>query len=87
MFKTTVRIDGMMCGMCEAHINDAIRAAFPVKKVSSSHKTGVAEIISEAEIPEEALRAAIEKTGYTVVSVSVEPFEKKPLFSFKGKNR
>ena len=25
MIKTTLRIDGMMCGMCEAHVNDAIR--------------------------------------------------------------
>ena len=35
MIKTTLKIDGMMCGMCESHVNDAIRKAFPaVKKVS-----------------------------------------------------
>ena len=38
MIETTVGIDGMQCGMCEAHVNDTIRAAFPVKKVSASHK-------------------------------------------------
>lgn len=32
MIKTTLRIGGMMCGMCEAHVNDAIRARFNVKK-------------------------------------------------------
>ena len=32
MNKITVKIDGMMCGMCESHVNDAIRRAFPVKK-------------------------------------------------------
>ena len=32
MIRTTVKIGGMICGMCEAHINDAIRAVFPVKK-------------------------------------------------------
>lgn len=37
MVKTTLKIDGMMCGMCESHVNDAIRNAFPVKKVTSSH--------------------------------------------------
>ena len=36
MIKTTLRIGGMMCGMCEAHVNDAIRARFNVKKVTSS---------------------------------------------------
>ena len=38
MTKTVLKIDGMMCGMCESHVNDAIRKAFPVKKVTSSHK-------------------------------------------------
>lgn len=37
MYQTTVGVDGMMCGMCEAHVNDAVRKAFPVKKVTSSH--------------------------------------------------
>ena len=29
MIKTTLKIDGMMCGMCEAHIKDTIRKAVP----------------------------------------------------------
>ena len=37
MVKTTLGIDGMMCGMCESHMNDAIRNNFDVKKVTSSH--------------------------------------------------
>ena len=40
MVRTTVKVSGMACSMCEAHINDAIRAAFPVEKVSSSHSRG-----------------------------------------------
>ena len=35
MVKTIVKVEGMMCGMCESHVNDAIRAAFNVKKVNS----------------------------------------------------
>ena len=42
MYETKVKIDGMMCGMCESHINDAIRNAFSVKKVSASHSKGEA---------------------------------------------
>ena len=37
MLKITAKVDGMMCGMCESHINDAVRRVFPVKKVTSSH--------------------------------------------------
>ena len=29
MKKYTVKIDGMMCGMCEAHVNDVIRKTIP----------------------------------------------------------
>ena len=80
MIKTTVQIEGMACSMCEAHINDAIRAAFPVKKVHSSHKKGVTEIVSEAELSRDALREVIGKTGYQMVSASSEPYQKKGLF-------
>ena len=40
MIRTVVDIDGMMCGMCESHVNDAVRNNFKVKKVSSSHGKG-----------------------------------------------
>lgn len=29
MLKITLGVDGMMCGMCESHVNDAVRKAFP----------------------------------------------------------
>ena len=28
MWKYTIQVDGMMCGMCESHVNDAVRKAF-----------------------------------------------------------
>ena len=80
MVQITVKIDGMMCGMCEAHINDAVRRAFPVKKVTSSHRKGEAVILTEADIDEAALRDAIGATGYRVLSVVRGPYEKKGLF-------
>ena len=45
--KITIKIDGMMCGMCEAHINDDIRREFPVKKVTSSHSKGETAILTD----------------------------------------
>ncbi len=80
MKKITLKIDGMMCGMCESHINDAIRRSFHVKKVKSSHTKGETVIISETDISEEDLRDAVESTGYKVISASSEPYEKKGLF-------
>lgn len=89
MVKTTVGVDGMMCGMCENHVNEAVRRAFgdAVKKVSSSHGKKRTEIISEEALDEEKLKETINATGYTVVSVAQEPYEKKGFFLFGKKNR
>ena len=85
MLKITVGVDGMMCGMCENHINDAIRKAFSVKKVASSHSKGQTVILTEQDIDEAEVRKAIDATGYTVTSFAKEPYEKKSLFSFLHK--
>ena len=80
MYQTTVRIDGMMCGMCESHVNDAIRTKMTVKKVSSSHKKGETVIISENKLSAAMITAALDGSGYTVMSVTCEPYEKKGFF-------
>ncbi len=81
MVKTTIEIEGMMCGMCESHINDVIRKTIPgAKKVSASHKKNQATFVSDEEANPEALKAAIEDTGYHYISISSEPYEKKDLF-------
>ncbi len=85
MLKITVGVDGMMCGMCENHINDAIRKVFSVKKVTSSHSKGQTVILTEQDIDEAEIRKAIDATGYTVTSFAKEPYEKKGLFSFLHK--
>lgn len=82
MFKITLKIDGMMCGMCESHINDTVRKNFMVKKVTSSHSKGKTEIITEKPISEEDLRKAIGETGYTLVDMQTEAYEKKGFLLF-----
>ena len=84
MIKITVGIEGMACGMCEAHINDAVRQNFSVKKVTSSHTKKQTVIIAKNDISEQELKKVIADTGYEVVSLSSEPYEKKGLFGKKG---
>lgn len=80
MIKTTIKIDGMMCSMCEAHICDVIRKTVPgAKKVSASHGKGEASFLTEAPVEEE-LRRGINATGYTCLSVQSAPYEKKGWF-------
>ena len=84
MIKTTLKIDGMMCSMCEAHINDVIRKAVPgAKKVAASHTKGEASFLTEGAVDENGLREAITATGYTCTAVTTEPYEKKGLFGWK----
>lgn len=83
MQQTTVQVGGMQCGMCESHINDAIRRAFRVKKVTSSHSKGTTVIVSDEALDEAKLRRVIEDTGYDVGTISQEPYEKKGWFGLE----
>ena len=87
MIKITLDVEGMACGMCEAHVNNAVRQNFAVKKVTSSHTKGKTEIIAQAPMDEEKLKAVILGLGYTVTKVQTEPYEKKgfSLFGKRGK--
>ena len=74
MIKTTLKIEGMMCSMCEAHICDTIRKAVPsAKKVSASHAKGEASFLTEDAVDAEQLKAAIDSTGYTCLGVDSAP--------------
>ncbi|MBR3052920.1 MAG: heavy-metal-associated domain-containing protein [Firmicutes bacterium] len=67
--KTRLTITDMACGMCEAHVNDAIRKAFPVKKVKSSHRRNLTEIVSDGPLDEQRLREVIAASGYTLTDI------------------
>lgn len=81
MWRYTIHVDGMMCGMCESHVNDAVRKAFPVKRVASSRSKSETTVLAERELDEGALRAAVSAAGYGVGEIRKEPWEKKGLFS------
>lgn len=80
MTQTTIGVDGMMCEMCEAHINDVIRKNFRVKSAKSDHRKGRCVVVSEEPLDEAAVRDAIEQTGYHFTSMSSEPYQKKGFF-------
>ena len=80
MIRYTVNVEGMMCGNCEKHVNEAVKENFRVKKVTSDFQNKTTEIITAEELDEEKLFAVIGEAGYKAVSVSSEPYEKKGLF-------
>lgn len=81
MIKTTMTIEGMMCGMCEAHIKDVIRRAEPgARKLSASHSRGEASFVTEEAPDGERLRQAVAATGYVCTGLRSEFCEKKGWF-------
>ncbi len=81
MVQTTLKIEGMSCGMCEAHIADVIRKGFPqAKKVSASHTKNTATFLTEEPVNPDLLRDMIESTGYHYKGYETAPYEKKGMF-------
>ena len=83
MEKITVQVEGMACSMCESHVNDAIRKAFPIQKVTSSHSKNETVILTENPIDENELCKIINQTGYTAGTITSSPWKKRSLFSRK----
>jgi len=84
MNKVTLKIDGMMCAMCEAHICETIRKAVPAaKKVTASKGKKEASFLTEEDVDLDALKAAVDATGYTCMDIRTEPYEKKGWFGRK----
>lgn len=84
MIKTILKIDGMMCGMCEAHICDTIRKAVPsAKKVNASRSKKEASFLTEEAVDAGSIIAAVNATGYACLGVESAPYEKKGLFGRK----
>ena len=72
MIKTTLKIEGMMCPMCEAHMTKAIKDAFKVKKAESSHERGETVIISREPLSGEKLAEAVQTAGYELKGITTE---------------
>ena len=69
MNKITVNVTGMMCPHCEAHVNKAIKTAFGVEDVVSSHENGTTVITTDKQLDEEKIREVIAEAGYEVTGI------------------
>ena len=72
MIKTTVNVTGMMCKMCEKHVNDAISDNFKVASVKADHEAKVTVIESEETLDQEAVTRVITDAGYEVTGFASE---------------
>ena len=69
MTTKTMKIEGMMCGHCEARVKKALEALPGVESAEVSHEKGEALVHLSGEESEEALKKAVEEQDYTVKEI------------------
>ena len=72
MVKVTVNVEGMMCPHCEAHVNEAIKKAFGVEDVVSSHENKTTVFTVSERVDEDKVRQTIKDAGYEVTGITQE---------------
>ena len=65
----TLKVEGMMCGHCEARVKKALEAVAGVESAVADHTAGTAVVTLSAPGADEALRAAVEAQDYKVLGV------------------
>ena len=66
----TLKVKGMMCEHCEAHVKEALEKLDGVESASASHTEGIAVAALSKEVDRELLKTAVEAEGYEVLSIS-----------------
>lgn len=69
VMKKTVKIEGMMCGHCEAHVKSALESVAGITEAVISHKTGTAVITLNSNVSDDIIKNKVESQGYTVVGI------------------
>lgn len=65
--EKTFKIEGMMCGHCEAHVKSALEAIDGVESAKVSHESGTAVVTLRENVADDILKAAVEAEGYKVL--------------------
>ena len=62
-----IKVNGMMCGHCEAHVKKALEAIDGIENAVASHEENLVTITSSSDVDEAVIKAAVEEAGYKVV--------------------
>ena len=66
----TLKIEGMMCGHCEATVKKALEAIDGVNSAEVSHEAGTAVVELSEGVQDEVLQKAVEDKDYKVLSIA-----------------
>ena len=69
MMEKTLKVEGMMCGHCEARVKKALEALEQVTEAKVSHEDGTAVVSLKADVADEVLKKAVEDQDYKVLEI------------------
>ena len=77
-----LQLDGMACGMCEAHVNDAVRknADKKISKLKSNHKTNITTFVSDDNLNIDKIVKEIKELGYRVLDYKINDYKQENFF-------
>ena len=64
-----IKVNGMMCGHCEAHVKKALEAIEGIDSVIASHEENMVTISNSKDIDEAVIKAAVEEAGYEYAGI------------------
>ena len=67
--EKTMKIEGMMCGHCEARVKKTLEAIPQVDAAEVSHEAGTAVVTLNAEVADDVLKKAVEDQDYKVLGI------------------
>ena len=67
--EKTMKIEGMMCGHCEARVKKVLEALPEVETAEVSHEAGTAVVTMNAEVSDDVLKKAVEDQDYKVLEI------------------
>ncbi len=69
VMKKTMKIEGMMCGHCEARVKKSLEALPEVEEAAVSHEKGTAVLTLNAEVSDDVLKKTVEEQDYKVLGI------------------
>ena len=66
MVEKKIKVEGMMCAHCEAHVKEALESVAGIEKAVADHNTGDVLLTMEPSVTDESIVNAVKKAGYSL---------------------
>ncbi len=65
-----IRVNGMMCAHCEAHVKKALEAIDGIESATASHEENMVTITNSKDVSEDLIKEAVAEAGYEYAGIA-----------------